>query len=88
MKQYGPGEWNLVSQRMNVALNQDAKSCLGRWKNYPRPGIKKDSPRRISSWRFDCNFVEKKGSKQRDARPDTMETHCHLTAIQQLALGK
>ncbi|KAJ9153316.1 hypothetical protein P3X46_026766 [Hevea brasiliensis] len=27
VKQYGPREWNLVSQRMNTPLNRDAKSC-------------------------------------------------------------
>ncbi|KAG1337876.1 transcription factor AS1 [Cocos nucifera] len=43
VKQYGPREWNLVSQRMNVALHRDAKSCLERWKNYLKPGIKKGS---------------------------------------------
>ncbi|KAA8518907.1 hypothetical protein F0562_016319 [Nyssa sinensis] len=41
--QYGPREWNLVSQRMNTPLNRDAKSCLERWKNYLKPGIKKGS---------------------------------------------
>ncbi|KAL1321442.1 hypothetical protein HN51_066251 [Arachis hypogaea] len=43
VKQYGPREWNLVSQRMNQPLNRDAKSCLERWKNYLKPGIKKGS---------------------------------------------
>lgn len=43
VKQYGPREWNLVSQRMNVPFNRDAKSCLERWKNYLKPGIKKGS---------------------------------------------
>ncbi|KAI0519157.1 hypothetical protein KFK09_006598 [Dendrobium nobile] len=43
VKQYGPREWNLVSQRMNVCLERDAKSCLERWKNYLKPGIKKGS---------------------------------------------
>ncbi|KAF5750940.1 transcription factor AS1 [Tripterygium wilfordii] len=43
VKQYGPKEWNLVSQRMNTPLNRDAKSCLERWKNYLKPGIKKGS---------------------------------------------
>ncbi|GMN63682.1 hypothetical protein TIFTF001_032759 [Ficus carica] len=43
VKQYGPREWNLVSQRMNASLNRDAKSCLERWKNYLKPGIKKGS---------------------------------------------
>ncbi|XP_020574377.1 transcription factor AS1 [Phalaenopsis equestris] len=43
VKQYGPREWNLVSQRMNVRLERDAKSCLERWKNYLKPGIKKGS---------------------------------------------
>ncbi|NP_001313160.1 transcription factor AS1-like isoform X1 [Nicotiana tabacum] len=43
VKQYGPKEWHLVSQRMNTALNRDAKSCLERWKNYLKPGIKKGS---------------------------------------------
>lgn len=43
VRQYGPREWNLVAQRMNVALDRDAKSCLERWKNYLRPGIKKGS---------------------------------------------
>ncbi|XP_059647044.1 transcription factor AS1 [Cornus florida] len=41
--QYGPKDWNLVSQRMNTPLNRDAKSCLERWKNYLKPGIKKGS---------------------------------------------
>lgn len=43
VKQFGPREWNLVSQRMNVSLDRDAKSCLERWKNYLKPGIKKGS---------------------------------------------
>uniref|UniRef100_K9LWN6 R2R3 MYB AS1-like protein n=1 Tax=Iris fulva TaxID=92176 RepID=K9LWN6_9ASPA len=43
VKQYGPREWHLVSQRMNVPLERDAKSCLERWKNYLKPGIKKGS---------------------------------------------
>lgn len=43
VKQYGPREWNLVSQRMNAPFNRDAKSCLERWKNYLKPGIKKGS---------------------------------------------
>ncbi|KAJ7950305.1 Myb family transcription factor [Quillaja saponaria] len=43
VKEYGPREWNLVSQRMNTPLNRDAKSCLERWKNYLKPGIKKGS---------------------------------------------
>lgn len=43
VKLYGPQEWHLVSQRMNVPLHRDAKSCLERWKNYLKPGIKKGS---------------------------------------------
>ncbi|EAZ20941.1 hypothetical protein OsJ_36593 [Oryza sativa Japonica Group] len=43
VRQYGPREWSLVSQRMNRPLHRDAKSCLERWKNYLRPGIKKGS---------------------------------------------
>lgn len=43
VKQYGPKEWNLVSQRMGKHLDRDAKSCLERWKNYLKPGIKKGS---------------------------------------------
>nr|QOQ51799.1 asymmetric leaves 1 [Larix kaempferi] len=43
VKRYGPGEWNLVSQRMNKALDRDPKSCAERWKNYLKPGIKKGS---------------------------------------------
>ncbi|KAF5953757.1 hypothetical protein HYC85_006613 [Camellia sinensis] len=43
VKQYGPREWNLISQRMNTTLDRDAKSCLERWKNYLKPGIKKGS---------------------------------------------
>ncbi|KAE8696578.1 Transcription factor AS1 [Hibiscus syriacus] len=43
VKQYGPREWNLVSDRMNTPLNRDAKSCLERWNNYLKPGIKKGS---------------------------------------------
>lgn len=43
VKQFGPREWHLVSQRMNTTLDRDAKSCLERWKNYLKPGIKKGS---------------------------------------------
>ncbi|XP_010529828.1 PREDICTED: transcription factor AS1 [Tarenaya hassleriana] len=43
VKQFGPREWHLVSERMNKPLNRDAKSCLERWKNYLKPGIKKGS---------------------------------------------
>ncbi|CAI9779054.1 unnamed protein product [Fraxinus pennsylvanica] len=43
VKQYGPREWHLVSERMNEPLNRDAKSCLERWKNYLKPDIKKGS---------------------------------------------
>ncbi|KAL2481550.1 Transcription factor AS1 [Abeliophyllum distichum] len=43
VKQYGPREWQLVSERMNKPLNRDAKSCLERWKNYLKPGIEKGS---------------------------------------------
>ncbi|RWW07602.1 hypothetical protein GW17_00029009 [Ensete ventricosum] len=37
-----------------------------------RDSRKTHSPRRSSSWRSSCNFVEKKGSRQRDARPDML----------------
>nr|CAA06612.1 MYB-related transcription factor [Antirrhinum majus] len=43
VKEYGPRDWHLVTQRMNKPLNRDAKSCLERWKNYLKPGIKKES---------------------------------------------
>ncbi|KAL2935698.1 Transcription factor AS1 [Bienertia sinuspersici] len=43
VKQHGPRDWHLVSQRMNTPLDRDAKSCLERWKNYLKPGIKKGS---------------------------------------------
>lgn len=43
VKQYGPKEWNLISQRMGKTLDRDPKSCLERWKNYLKPGIKKGS---------------------------------------------
>nr|ACG69458.1 MYB12 [Gerbera hybrid cultivar] len=43
VNQYGPREWNLISQRMNKTLDRDPKSCLERWKNYLKPGIKKGS---------------------------------------------
>ncbi|CAH8354632.1 unnamed protein product [Eruca vesicaria subsp. sativa] len=43
VRQFGPKEWHLVSDRMNKPLNRDAKSCLERWKNYLKPGIKKGS---------------------------------------------
>ncbi|KAL3839523.1 hypothetical protein ACJIZ3_024114 [Penstemon smallii] len=43
VKQYGPRDWHLVSERMNKPLNRDSKSCLERWKNYLKPGIKKGS---------------------------------------------
>ncbi|KAL0416000.1 UNVERIFIED_CONTAM: protein rough sheath 2 [Sesamum latifolium] len=41
VKQYGPKEWNLISQRMGKPLDRDPKSCLERWKNYLKPGIKR-----------------------------------------------
>lgn len=41
VKQYGPRDWHLVSQRMGTLLDRDAKSCVERWKNYLKPGIKK-----------------------------------------------
>ncbi|XP_071731296.1 transcription factor AS1 [Rutidosis leptorrhynchoides] len=40
---YGPKEWHLISQRMSQPLHRDPKSCLERWKNYLKPGIKKGS---------------------------------------------
>ncbi|KAL8036635.1 hypothetical protein ABFS82_12G167700 [Erythranthe guttata] len=43
VKQYGPRDWHLVSDRMNKPLDRDSKSCLERWKNYLKPGIKKGS---------------------------------------------
>ncbi|KAH9626107.1 hypothetical protein KSS87_002981, partial [Heliosperma pusillum] len=43
VKQYGPREWHLLSQRMSTTFDRDAKSCLERWKNYLKPGIKKGS---------------------------------------------
>ncbi|CAA0829794.1 Transcription factor AS1 [Striga hermonthica] len=43
VRQYGPRDWHLISQRMNSPLDRDSKSCLERWKNYLRPGIKKGS---------------------------------------------
>ncbi|GAA0168045.1 hypothetical protein LIER_40481 [Lithospermum erythrorhizon] len=43
VKQYGAKEWNLISQRMGKPLDRDPKSCLERWKNYLKPGIKKGS---------------------------------------------
>ncbi|XP_038907190.1 protein rough sheath 2 homolog [Benincasa hispida] len=43
VKQYGPKEWNLISQRMPNPLHRDPKSCLERWKNYLKPGLKKGS---------------------------------------------
>lgn len=43
VKQHGAKEWNMVSQRMGKTLDRDAKSCLERWKNYLKPGIKKGS---------------------------------------------
>ncbi|GFP90141.1 transcription factor as1 [Phtheirospermum japonicum] len=43
VRQYGPRDWHLVSERMHQPLNRDSKSCLERWKNYLKPGIKKGS---------------------------------------------
>nr|ACI96069.1 leaf dorsal-ventral developmental protein [Morus alba var. multicaulis]ACJ71775.1 leaf dorsal-ventral development protein [Morus alba] len=43
VKQYGPRDWNLVYQRMGKPLHRDPKSCLERWKNYLKPGLKKGS---------------------------------------------
>lgn len=43
VKQYGPKEWNLLPQRMRQPLQRDPKSCLERWKNYLKPGLKKGS---------------------------------------------
>ena len=43
VKQYGPKDWNLIYQRMGKPLQRDPKSCLERWKNYLKPGLKKGS---------------------------------------------
>ncbi|CAL9167600.1 unnamed protein product [Musa hybrid cultivar] len=43
VKQYGPKEWGMVSERMGRPLHRDPKSCHERWKNYLRPGLKKGS---------------------------------------------
>nr|QIG55721.1 MYB transcription factor [Paeonia suffruticosa] len=43
VEQYGPKEWNLISQRMSTPLHRDPKSCLERYKNYLKPGIKRGS---------------------------------------------
>lgn len=43
VKQYGSKEWNLLPQRMGQPLQRDPKSCLERWKNYLKPGLKKGS---------------------------------------------
>ncbi|CAH9137287.1 unnamed protein product [Cuscuta epithymum] len=43
VKQYGPKEWSLIPQRMGKPLDRDPKSCLERWKNYLKPGLKKGS---------------------------------------------
>ncbi|CAK9208345.1 unnamed protein product [Sphagnum troendelagicum] len=43
VKQYGPRDWHLVSERMGTTLDRDAKSCVERWKNYLKPDIKKGS---------------------------------------------
>nr|AAW62520.1 PHANTASTICA-like protein [Selaginella kraussiana] len=41
VKQYGPNDWNLVSERMATPLDRDPKSCHERWKNYLKPGLKR-----------------------------------------------
>nr|XP_043617400.1 transcription factor AS1-like [Erigeron canadensis] len=43
VSQNGPTQWNLISQRMSKPLDRDPKSCVERWKNYLKPGIKKGS---------------------------------------------
>ncbi|PON37907.1 Octamer-binding transcription factor [Parasponia andersonii] len=43
VKQYGPKDWSLICQRMGKPLQRDPKSCLERWKNYLKPGLKKGS---------------------------------------------
>ncbi|KAK1280369.1 Protein rough sheath 2 [Acorus gramineus] len=43
VRQYGPRDWSMVSQRMGTPLDRDPKSCLERWKNYLKPGLKKGS---------------------------------------------
>ncbi|XP_073278868.1 transcription factor AS1-like [Primulina huaijiensis] len=43
VKQYGPRDCHLLPERLNKPMNRDAKSCLERWKNYLKPGIKKVS---------------------------------------------
>lgn len=42
VKQYGPRESNLCVATHEYAPDRDAKSCLERWKNYIKPGIKRD----------------------------------------------
>ncbi|KAL3698408.1 hypothetical protein R1sor_012484 [Riccia sorocarpa] len=41
VEQYGAKDWGKVSERTGKALDRDAKSCMERWKNYLKPGIKK-----------------------------------------------
>lgn len=44
VSQHGPKEWSLLPQRMGLSsFHRDPKSCLERWKNYLRPGLKKGS---------------------------------------------
>lgn len=63
VKQYGPRDWHLVAERMNEpSLNRDAKSCLERWKNYLKPGIKKGSLTEHEQWLV-INLQAKHGNK-------------------------
>ncbi|KAL2644863.1 hypothetical protein R1flu_012450 [Riccia fluitans] len=41
VEQFGAKDWGKVSERTGKALDRDAKSCMERWKNYLKPGIKK-----------------------------------------------
>ncbi|KAK1302830.1 Protein rough sheath 2 [Acorus calamus] len=43
VRQYGPRDWSTISQRLGTPLHRDPKSCLERWKNYLKPGLKKGS---------------------------------------------
>lgn len=44
VNKHGPREWSLLPQRMGLpSFHRDPKSCLERWKNYLRPGLRKGS---------------------------------------------
>lgn len=62
VQEFGAKDWGKVSERTGNALDRDAKSCMERWKNYLKPGIKK-TPLTQEEKNLVISLQEKYGNK-------------------------